>query len=124
MGAKGDREVLVATHLQAVEASRHPVAIKAEAACAFEELRQHHLGFQAGEGCADTVVDTTAEREVVARRGAVEPHVVGFDELLRIAIGGAPKQQNGGSGGYIDAAETCVVRCMPHQETEWRLEAK
>jgi len=61
MGAKVDREVLVATHLQAVEPSRHPVAIEAEGAGPFEELRQHYPRFQAGEGCADTVVDATAE---------------------------------------------------------------
>lgn len=91
----------MATDLPAVESSRHLVAVEAEGASSLQELRQHYPRFQAGERCADTVVDTTAERYVVARRRTVEPYLVGLVELLRIAIAGAPKQQNGGSRGDI-----------------------
>ena len=68
------------THLQAVEPPRHPIAVEAEGAGSFEKLRQHHPRLQAGQRGADTVVDTTAERQGVTRRGAVEPDLVGIVE--------------------------------------------
>jgi hypothetical protein len=81
----------VATHLQAVEPSRHPLALDPEGASPLEELCQHYPRLQPGEGCTDTVVDSTAERQVVTRRETAELHLVGLIELLCITVGGAPK---------------------------------
>ena len=114
----------MSTHLQAVEPPRQPIAVESEGASPLQERRQHHPRLQAGERGTDTVMDAAAEGQVVTRRGTVEPHLVGLVELLRIAICRAPKQQNGGSGGYVDAAKTCVVRRMAHQKAKRRLESE
>ena len=56
--------------------------------CSAEEFLEYDLGFQAGQGCAEAVVDAAGEAEVVAAgAGDVEGVGVGVGVVVLVAVG-------------------------------------
>lgn len=74
--------------------------------------------FESGEGCADAVVDAASERDVVTRCFSVEDDVVGAVELVGVAVGRAPEQEQGCVGGDGDATEGGVGGDRAQEEPE------
>ena len=75
-------------------------------------------------GAPTQIVDAAPEGRMVARYLPVEIDLVGSFELGGVAVGGAPEQQNRGTGRNVDAAERGVLGHGTHVVPERRLQAQ
>lgn len=113
----------MATDHEAVDPAGRPVRIHCDVRRTFEQDVEDGARFDAGERCADAVVDASPEREMVSGHRPSEVDVVGVLELVRVVVGRTPQQQECGAGGDAGAAECRVLRNVAHVIPERRLQA-
>ena len=114
----------MASDHEAVHPPRRVRGVECDAAGAIEQHGQHAARFDAGEGCADAEVDASPEGRMVARYLPVEIDLVRSFELGGLGVGGAPEQQNCGTGRDVDAAKRGVLGHGTHVVPERRLQAQ
>ena len=95
------------------------LSVKREVAGLRQHRFEHGPGFDAREGGSDAVMDAMAERQVMARRTALQIDEVGLVVLVRIPVPCGEEQQHRGSGDNIDTAECGVARDAAHHLSKW-----
>jgi len=113
----------VASDHKAVGPTRRAFAVKSDTSSPLEKHAENDARLDTGEGSPDAVVDTASERHVASRNLPLEIDLVGSFENRRVAVSGAPQQQDGGSGRDIDSTECGVPGRDTHVVAERRFEA-
>ena len=87
-------------------------------------IRKHDLGLQACQCGPDAEVCALAEGDMPFSAAAVEPELIGCVELLGVAVGGSPHQQQTGIGRHIDPGQRGVSHYVAVVTAKRRLVAQ